>query len=81
MVKFRFQTNRPTASEQKNGRENNFLGLLPGISPTYKFPAKPHLVGNTATIYPTYSGDKKNFQKSYENDIPRIKIRKTPRLR
>jgi hypothetical protein len=38
-------------------------------------------VGNSATLYPTYCGDKKNFQKSYTNDIPRLKTAKTPRLR
>jgi hypothetical protein len=38
-------------------------------------------VGNSATLYPTYCGDKKNFQKSYTNDIPRVKTGKTPRRR
>jgi hypothetical protein len=69
-LKFHFQTNRPTASGQKNGREINFFGLLPEILPIRQFPVKPHLVGNNATIYPTYCGDKKNLQKSYTNDIP-----------
>jgi hypothetical protein len=72
-LKFCFQTNHPTASEQKNGREINFFGLLSEISPIDWFSAKPHLVGNTATLYATYSGDKKNFQKSYGNDIPKKK--------
>src|SRR3974390_3389483 len=80
MVEILFQTNHPTASEQKNGRENQLFGLLPEILPSCRFTAKPHLVGNRPTLYPTYCGDKKNFQKSYTNDIPHVKARKTPRL-
>jgi hypothetical protein len=72
-LKFRFQTNHPTASEQKNGRENQLSSLLCEVLPTCSLPAKPHLVGNGATLYPTYCGDKENFQKSYTNDIPRAK--------
>jgi len=78
MVEIPFQTNHPTASEQKNGRENRLFGLLPRILPSCQFPTKPHLVGNRPTLYPTYCGDKKNFQKSYKDDIPHVNPQKTP---
>jgi hypothetical protein len=65
-LKFNFQTNHPTVSNQKNGRESQFFSPLFGFSPTAQFQAKPHLVGNRASLYPTYCGDKKKMGKSYE---------------
>jgi hypothetical protein len=69
--KFYFATNHPTALTQKTGRENQLHSPLSGFSPTAQFQAKPHLVGNSASLYPTYCGDKKNLKKSYWNDIPK----------
>jgi hypothetical protein len=69
--KFYFATNHPTALTQKTGRENSLFRPFLRLSPTARFQAKPHLVGNRASLYPTYCGDKKNFQKSYGNDIPK----------
>ena len=63
--KFYFVTNHPTALTQKTGRENQLLSPLFGFSPTAQFQAKPHLVGNSGSLYPTYCGDKKNIEKSY----------------
>src|SRR5690348_5570475 len=78
-LKFRFHTNHPTASGQKNSRENQLFYPLPKTLPICQFSAKPHLVGNIPTLYPTYCGDKKNFQKSYTDDIPQVITGKTPR--
>jgi hypothetical protein len=69
--KFYFATNHPTALTQKTGRENQLLSPLSKLSPTAQFQAKPHLVGNSGSLYPTYCGSKKNFQKSYNDDIPK----------
>jgi hypothetical protein len=70
-VEIYFATNHPTALTQKTGRENQLLSPLSKFSPTAQFQAKPHLVGNRASLYPTYCGDKKNLKKSYWNDIPK----------
>jgi hypothetical protein len=69
--KFYFVTNHPTALTQKTGRENQLSSPLSGFSPTAQFRAKPHLVGNRRSLYPTYCGDKENFQKSCWNDVPK----------
>jgi len=36
-LKFLFQTNHPTVSKQKTGRENRIFSLLYGFSPTAYF--------------------------------------------
>jgi hypothetical protein len=71
-VEIVFQTNHPTVSKQKISREKfHIYALLFRPSPTAQLSAKPHLVGNVASLYPTYCGDKKIFQKSYDSDIPK----------
>ncbi|MGA2802710.1 MAG: hypothetical protein ABSE97_10145 [Verrucomicrobiota bacterium] len=60
-----FQTNHPTVSNQKTVGKIKFLTPLFRFSPTAPFPAKPHLVGNGESIYPTYCGGKEIFEKSY----------------
>jgi hypothetical protein len=37
--------------------------------PTAQFTAKPHLVGNVGSIYPTYCGGKEIFKKSCEGVV------------
>jgi hypothetical protein len=78
--KFYFATNHPTALTQKTGRENQLLNLLSGFSPTAQFQAKPHLVGNSASLYPTYCGDKKNLKKKLRERYSQTKHGKSPRL-
>jgi hypothetical protein len=80
MVEITFSDKSPDrlSAEERSGKST--FGLPPGIPPSCRFSAKPHLVGNIPTLYPTYCGDKKNFQKSYTNDIPRVIAGKNPRL-
>jgi hypothetical protein len=71
-VEIVFQTNHPTVLKQKISREKlHFNAPFLRSSPTAQLSAKPHLVGNDVSLYPTYCGDKKNFQKSYNREIPK----------
>jgi hypothetical protein len=68
-VEISFQTNHPTVSNQKTVGKIKLSNPLFRFSPTAPFPAKPHLVGNVGSVYPTYCGGKEIFKKSYEGVI------------
>jgi hypothetical protein len=49
----------------------NFSAHFSGLRQPPDSQQKPHLVGVKKTLYPTYCGCKKIFQKSYASDIPK----------
>jgi hypothetical protein len=66
-VEILFSDKSPDRLNSKDWSGKSIFSPLSEFSPTAQYQAKPHLVGNEASLYPTYCGDKKKMEKSYRN--------------
>jgi hypothetical protein len=66
-VEILFSNKSPDRLHPKDRSGKSIFSPLSRFSPTTQFQAKPHLVGNKTSLYPTYCGDKEKIEKSYKN--------------
>jgi len=78
MVEISFSDKSPDrlTTEKRSGKQ--LFGLLPEILPSCRFPAKPHLVGNIPTLYPTYCGKQEKFSKKLQQRYSPCECLKNP---